>query len=188
MVPLVTKNQILRRYSFINPKSQTCLALASPMDPSPFCCFGNFQFLKMLKGKWRGAIYLKSYNFATSIGGTLLQKCKSLARVRCSVCVHMLNIFGCYYSHHPQQIIFEGVCGQNVLEATIHDDFITKSGIRCIGFSCSTDFHLRSNEPIKELYSIFGKRSKLLEKSSKLYQSNLQNPQPFPSKLKILNF
>ena len=80
------------------------------------------------------------------------------------------------------------MCGQNVLEATIHDDFITKSGIRCIGFSCSTDFHLRSNEPIKELYSIFGKRSKLLEKSSKLYQSNLQNPQPFPSKLKILNF
>lgn len=31
------------------------------------------------------------------------------------------------------------------------------------------------------VYSIFGKRSKLLEKSSKLYQSNLQNPQPFPT-------
>ena len=45
MVPLVIKNQILRRYSFINPKSQTCLALASPMDPSPLCDYFFKSFL-----------------------------------------------------------------------------------------------------------------------------------------------
>ena len=89
MVPLVTKNQILRRYSFINPKSQTCLALASPMDPSPLKKF-SYRSEPFRWDEYQNKLYLLYVQFITGLQAGVLPAVLILKKMKISFIQEML--------------------------------------------------------------------------------------------------